>query len=206
MQPSVNADEINELNGLAEGITNKLDQNEKVPADDLRKFVDYYGSLTSSQEQGAESYNQVYKKIKHSDRITLKLPYTPEKTPQESFVQSEKLVKENRQLTESEIAAVKSEINGAVTRVTANYLAFQRALVLNQNVLLHSTGLPLGWSPGRLGSTFGSLWSFCVKFIGLLITAILISFGAPFWNDVLKSLFGIRSLLRKQDLTRKAGT
>ena len=206
MQPAVNADDVNELNSLAEGITNKLKPNEKVPAEDYRKFVDHYSSLASSQEQGAESYNQVYQKIEHSDRITIKLPYPPEKTPQESFVQSEKLVKEKKQLTQSEIAAIKSEINGAVTRVTANYLAFQHALVRNQNVLLHTTGLPLGWTGGRWDSTFGSLWSFCVKFIGLLITAILISFGAPFWNDVLKSLFGIRSLLRKQDLTRKTGT
>jgi hypothetical protein len=206
VQPSVNADDLNELNSLAEGITNKLKPNEKMPAQDYRKFVDHYGSLSSSQEQGAKTYNLVYQKIEHSDRITIELPYTPEKTTQASFVQSEKLVKENRQMTESQIEAVKSEINGAVTRVTANYLAVQHALVRNQNALLHSTGLPLGWTSGGVDSTFGSPWSFCVKFVGLLITAILISFGAPFWNDVLKSLFGIRSLLRKQDLTRKAGT
>ncbi|MHC4445976.1 MAG: hypothetical protein ACYTBZ_27235 [Planctomycetota bacterium] len=205
-QPSVNADDINKLNSLAERITNKLEPNEKVAAQDYRMFVDRYGSLMSSQKQGAESYNQVYQKIEHSERITITLPYPPEKTTQGLFVQSEKLVKDNKPLTESQIEAVTSEINGAVTRVTANYLAFQHALVRNQNVLLHSTGLPLGWTGGRLDLTFGSFWSFCVKFIGLLITAILISFGAPFWNDVLKSLFGIRSLLRKQDLTPKAGT
>jgi hypothetical protein len=204
VQPSVNADHINELNSLAEGITSKLKLNQKVPAQDYRKFVDYHGSLATSQEQDAKSYNQVYKKIEHTDHVTIELPYTPEKTTQGSFVQSEQLIKEKKPLTESEIAVVKSEINGAVTRVTANYLAFQHALVRNQNVLLHSTGLPLGWTPGRWDSIFAGFWSFCVKFVGLLITAILISFGAPFWNDVLKSLFGIRSLLRKQDLTRKA--
>jgi hypothetical protein len=206
VQPSVNADNINDLNSLAEGVTKELDKNKKLSAVNYQKFVDRYSSLASSQKQGAESYNQVYEKIEHSDRITITLPYPPAQTIQELFVQSEKLVKENKQLTESEIAAVKSEINGAVTRITANYLAFQHALVRNQNVLLHSTGLPLGWTLERLDSTFDGPWRFLVKFVGLLITAILISFGAPFWNDVLKSLFGIRSLLRKQDLTRKAGT
>jgi hypothetical protein len=134
------------------------------------------------------------------------LPYPPEITSQEAFVESQKLVMENKPLTQGDFAAVKSEINGAVTRITANYLAFQHALVRNQNVLLHSSGLPLGWTPGRWNSIFTGFWSFCLKFVGLLITAILISFGAPFWNDVIKSLFGIRSLLRKQDLTGKAGT
>jgi hypothetical protein len=205
VQPSVNADNINELNSLADGITSKLKPNEKLPAQDYRKFLDYYGSLASSQEQDAKSYNQVYQKIEHTDHVTIVLPYRPDKTTQGSFVQSEKLIEGKKPLTASEIAVVKSEINGAVTRITANYLAFQHALVRNQNVLLHSSGLPLGWTPGRWNSIFDGFWSFCVKFIGLLITSILISFGAPFWNDILKSLFGIRSLLRKQDLTRKAG-
>lgn|GEM_PF-1883619 len=204
VQPSVNTEHINTLNSLAEGITSKLKPNGKIAATEFRNFVDRYSSLASSQDQDAILYNQVYEEIQHSDRITIALPYPPEKTSQESFIKSEKLVKENKLLTEGEITAVKSEINGAVTRITANYLSFQHALVRNQNVLLHSTGLPLGWTPGRWNSIFTGFWSFCVKFVGLLITAILISFGAPFWNDVLKSLFGIRSLLRKQDLTSKA--
>lgn len=34
--------------------------------------------------------------------------------------------------------------------------------------------------------------------IGWIITALLLSVGAPFWQDMLESLFGIKSLLRKR--------
>ena len=35
------------------------------------------------------------------------------------------------------------------------------------------------------------------KVAGILATAIMISFGAPFWNDVLRSLLGLRGGLSR---------
>ena len=34
---------------------------------------------------------------------------------------------------------------------------------------------------------------------GILITTLLLSAGAPFWQDVLQSLFGLKALLRKPE-------
>lgn len=56
-------------------------------------------------------------------------------------------------------------------------------------------GLPIGWSggskdPKSLPSDIGG-WA--LKIIGLSLTAIAVSLGAPFWFDVLNKLINIRS-------------
>jgi hypothetical protein len=38
--------------------------------------------------------------------------------------------------------------------------------------------------------------------VGWLITAMLLSVGAPFWQDALESLFGVKNLLRKKSDTK----
>jgi hypothetical protein len=42
--------------------------------------------------------------------------------------------------------------------------------------------------------------------LGWIITALLLSVGAPFWQDMLESLFGIKSLLRKRGEIRNVET
>ncbi|MBS0196476.1 MAG: hypothetical protein JSR77_06940 [Planctomycetes bacterium] len=59
---------------------------------------------------------------------------------------------------------------------------------------LWSSGLPLGWSdqrgainawPWLAGSGWEIFRAFCLKIVGLLATAMAVSFGAPFWFDLL---------------------
>ncbi len=59
---------------------------------------------------------------------------------------------------------------------------------------LWSSGLPLGWSdqPGAInawpwlaGSGWEIVWACLLKLVGLLATAMAVSFGAPFWFDLL---------------------
>lgn len=57
-------------------------------------------------------------------------------------------------------------------------------------------GLPIGWSlerndPTSLPSSIGA-WG--LKIIGLALTAVAVSLGAPFWFDVLNKLVNIRSV------------
>src|SRR4029079_3930457 len=52
----------------------------------------------------------------------------------------------------------------------------------------------MGWGPW-FGSGLNALF-------GWLITILLLSTGAPFWEDVLESLFGLKSLMRKKTGTR----
>ncbi len=62
-------------------------------------------------------------------------------------------------------------------------------------------GLPIGWSlepkdPKSLPSDVGG-WA--LKIIGLSLTAIAVSLGAPFWFDVLNKLINIRSAGKKPE-------
>ena len=57
----------------------------------------------------------------------------------------------------------------------------------------------LGWPPwDQISSTvFKDGSSILIWVIGCLATGLLLSVGAPFWEDALESLFGIKNLLRK---------
>jgi len=41
---------------------------------------------------------------------------------------------------------------------------------------------------------------------GILITTLLLSAGAPFWQDILQSLFGLKALLRRSEKSTTQGT
>jgi hypothetical protein len=50
--------------------------------------------------------------------------------------------------------------------------------------------LPIGWSDTRLP---GSFLGYCSKFFGILVTALALSLGAPFWFDMLNKIINLRS-------------
>jgi class 3 adenylate cyclase len=64
-----------------------------------------------------------------------------------------------------------------------------------------SLNSPWGTEKDRMG---WGLWfgSGLNTLFGWLITILLLSTGAPFWEDVLESLFGLKSLMRKKTATR----
>lgn len=57
---------------------------------------------------------------------------------------------------------------------------------------LSATGLKLGWTDGDPALTNGYAW--VVKILGLLMSALAVSLGAPFWFDTLKKIAAIRSV------------
>lgn len=57
---------------------------------------------------------------------------------------------------------------------------------LDQLKALQNLGLPVGWQRWPQGGEW------IMKFIGLLITAIAVSFGAPFWFELLNKLVNLR--------------
>ncbi|HYG81953.1 MAG TPA: hypothetical protein VD861_16265, partial [Pyrinomonadaceae bacterium] len=61
------------------------------------------------------------------------------------------------------------------------------------------TGMPGGqWWGHRLGDI--------KTLLGWALTVMLLSVGAPFWQDALESLFGVKNLLRKKSDTRNVET
>lgn len=55
---------------------------------------------------------------------------------------------------------------------------------------LRQSGIPLGWAMVPTG-----LSAWVLKIVGLLLTAFAISFGAPFWFDLMRRIAGVRSSL-----------
>jgi hypothetical protein len=55
---------------------------------------------------------------------------------------------------------------------------------------LQKIGLPLRWSEA---ATPDDVPGWLLKFVGLIITAFALTFGAPFWFDLLKRVVGVRA-------------
>ena len=71
---------------------------------------------------------------------------------------------------------------------------------------LQSLGLPIGWdrrlpAPGNAGITY---W--VREFSGLLLTALAITLGAPFWFDILNKVMVIRSTVKPREKSPEEGS
>lgn len=67
---------------------------------------------------------------------------------------------------------------------------------------LEGIALPLGWNfyTGQdypWGALPGSSWSWVWKFIGILLTVMAVTLGAPFWYDILKKMIELSSSAKK---------
>lgn len=77
--------------------------------------------------------------------------------------------------------------------------------------VINATGLPIGWNssvaplsiPRDISGSHYKFWAFTGYFLlwvlGILISSLALSFGAPFWFDVLKRLVNIRRAGGKPD-------
>jgi hypothetical protein len=83
-----------------------------------------------------------------------------------------------------------------------------------QMKVLGDLGLPLGWSSGK-DATGASLtdirrppttfMGWVLKVLGLLLTGLAVSLGAPFWFDVLNKIVVVRSTVSPGEKVRKEG-
>ncbi|MFO1430248.1 MAG: hypothetical protein U1F76_08930 [Candidatus Competibacteraceae bacterium] len=72
---------------------------------------------------------------------------------------------------------------------------------------LNQLSLPIGWSNGwpgvRPGTPVAGVWDYVlVPLLGWLMTAFAISFGAPFWFDLLNKFMVIRSTVKPEEKSR----
>jgi hypothetical protein len=83
--------------------------------------------------------------------------------------------------------------------------------VVDVKAQIDTLGLPIGWvsstaipdDPRRFPGTVGD-WG--LKIIGLLITALAVSQGAPFWFDLLNKFIVIRSTVKPREKSQPEGT
>ena len=77
----------------------------------------------------------------------------------------------------------------------------ERERVKQMSAEIKKLGLPIGWSrePNDTKSLPTDVGGWALKIIGLSLTAIAVSLGAPFWFDVLNKLINIRSAGKKPE-------
>lgn len=80
-----------------------------------------------------------------------------------------------------EIKEIKKDVDNTTENISA--------LIKN----IDEAGLQLGWTKAKFNKLSGL--SILSKLSGLIISGLLISFGAPFWHDFLSSISGIRKKL-----------
>jgi hypothetical protein len=93
--------------------------------------------------------------------------------------------------------------NSAPGEPTIQDLKNQVNEIKNLTSTYESYGLsPLTWAQVKSAFTREGIRGALVTILGWFITILLLSVGAPFWQDTLESLFGLKNLLRKKSGTQ----
>ncbi len=82
--------------------------------------------------------------------------------------------------------------------LTALYLTLHQKIIAQKKATLDSAGLPLGWTADwKRMNPPNKPWNWMLilkKIAGLGLTIFLVSFGAPFWQNVMKALIGLKQI------------
>lgn len=100
--------------------------------------------------------------------------------------------------TSKPLKAYLKQLKSSYSQLAVQYVSFHRDSVREQIRTLADTALPLGWTDDlkdikMIGCSFKLFDYFFPKIGGLLLTSFLVTFGAPFWRDVLSALAGLKS-------------
>lgn len=91
--------------------------------------------------------------------------------------------------------AVETDLHCGAARTAEQCLQLQMTKLAELNRL----GLPIGWQNQHDPRIWPQdCWAWLEKFFGLLLTAIAVSLGAPFWFDILNKFMNFRSSLKPQ--------
>ncbi|HDM74902.1 MAG TPA: hypothetical protein ENG51_00340 [Deltaproteobacteria bacterium] len=189
---------INELTELANKIKQSAEEQGQLDRKLISKFYKNYLSLCSLMERESILYRELDEKTGVNANITL--PHSFKSLKSGIFEELKKYMPKGEivvKLDESQVTALTNTLDEALFKLSRNFAALQIGSIEAQKRLLYSMELPLGWTWERLKPILMDISDMLKKIFGLVITAVLISFGAPFWNDILKSLLGLKSFLRK---------
>jgi hypothetical protein len=113
-----------------------------------------------------------------------------------------KIIEDAEKIDLKQMPAAKESLKRDYDRLTRLYAALQKSSIDYQLRDIAEVDLPLGWTADwkLLSSATGEAFYLLLlkKIGGLLLTTFMITFGAPFWNDILSALVGIKNMsLRK---------
>jgi len=197
---------INALNDRINALKKDLEEHGNFNAEKYHETINEIESLSETIVNDADSFNRGQAKAGRSNQYLVALPYDltrDQKGLIKLLKKHEKRVGTGQKIETKTIDEIEDTLDSALLRLSEDYFALQLGIIKSQKKLLYSTDLPLGWTMERLKGCRSGFWNIIIKLIGLLITAVFISFGAPFWNDILKSLFGLKNFLRKPETAGK---
>lgn len=93
-----------------------------------------------------------------------------------------------------EILRLQQQTEAALRTYLAKQSEYDELLGAKRQAI-ESTGLRLGWAPNEWQSTFATGGSLLLlKLLGLLVSVMAVSLGAPFWFNILRNLASVRSV------------
>lgn len=100
-------------------------------------------------------------------------------------------------------AALRASMVALAETTTKEPLPQEAAQLKQLYAKVQKLGLPIGWSRDSNDATAvpSSSGGWALKIIGLMITTIAVSLGAPFWFDVLNKMINIRSAGKQPERT-----
>jgi ABC-type phosphate/phosphonate transport system permease subunit len=98
----------------------------------------------------------------------------------------------------AERSAVVDALKTASGETARLYVLLQKRTVDYQLATFTTLELPLGWKADWKAMTGAAGDQLCIvlfrKLGGLVLTIVLVTFGAPFWNDILSALAGVKNM------------
>ncbi len=135
---------------------------------------------TTARDRAKNAFDQAKEKVESDRKQLIAAQNEPDATKR-----SDAKAKAASALAEAEPAAEKAQ---------AAWQDEQRKLeeaVVDRIKGLNATGLKLGWTQDPRSM---DLYAWIVKLVGLFMSALAVSLGAPFWFDTLKKVAAIRSV------------
>lgn len=166
----------------------------------------------TTQKTNADKLNTINDALSHNEldkaKATMKEMSQSLKTDFDSFGDSDKAADVKKFADTLDAIPVindarnKSSLQQKAADLTSFYVALQKATMDYHLMKLASLDLPLGWRKELLiiyeETKCGQYTPLLQKLGGLLLTSLLITFGAPFWNDVMNALIGIKGVTTKK--------
>jgi hypothetical protein len=100
-------------------------------------------------------------------------------------------------------AAEVTPTNSTAEVAVMDTLKLKKLMNLSQEILEQSKGVTFNFVGKEVFDGFGTFFNYL---FGCLITALLLSFGAPIWNDAASALLNIQKAKRQELLTFQKGT
>jgi len=98
------------------------------------------------------------------------------------------------------------DTTGADTSAAARRARADSLKVVRDSISNTLADIKAGRAGFVLGAPGGQRWDDLMWWVGIVLSTLLVSLGAPFWHDLLESLFGLKNRIQAQAKAAERGT